>query len=142
MSDLEEKFYEIAAQELATKQVAVGLMAKAYSESDGDEKRAVASYIKLRVDQLSLEFTQHQKRTKEIERTNLKRAREEALKRDAAREAQKRKLMETFTYELFLEQYDGEVPLKYFGPSQKKSMFKFWQRKKLATLGIVDESLT
>ena len=91
------------------------------------------------MDQLSLEFAQHQKPAKEIERANLERAREEALKRDAAREAQKRKLMETFNYELFVEQYDGEVPLKYFGPSQKKSMFRFWQRKKLATMGIVDE---
>jgi hypothetical protein len=132
MSNLEEKFYEIAAQELATKQVAVGLMAKAYSESDGDEKRAAARYIKLRVDQLSLEFTQHQKRETEIERANLEQARR-------ARETQKRKLMETFNYELFVEQYDGEVPLKYFGPSQKKSMFRFWQRKKLETMGIVDE---
>src|SRR4030065_208792 len=52
MNQIEEHFYETAAQEVATKQVVPGLMAKAFSECDGDERRTIARYIKYRVAQL------------------------------------------------------------------------------------------
>jgi Fe2+ transport system protein B len=81
MSDLEEKFYEIAAQELATKQVAVGLMAKAYSECDGDEKKASARYIKLRVEQLKQELYAQRKNEEAIKQALTKQAQHEERKR-------------------------------------------------------------
>jgi hypothetical protein len=40
----DEKFYETAAQEVSSKQIMRGLMAKAFSECDGDEKRTIARY--------------------------------------------------------------------------------------------------
>lgn len=56
MDELEERFYETAAAELAAQNPAPGIMAKALVEADGDEKRAIARYIRLRVAQLK---TQH-----------------------------------------------------------------------------------
>ena len=56
MNQIEEHFYETAAQEVATKQVVPGLMAKAFSECDGDERRTIARYIKYRVAQLQEQF--------------------------------------------------------------------------------------
>ncbi|MGE3965983.1 MAG: hypothetical protein AB7I09_17945 [Planctomycetota bacterium] len=53
MSSLEEHFYEIAAREVAEKRVLAGLMAKAYSKADGDDKKAVARYLRMRVKQLT-----------------------------------------------------------------------------------------
>lgn len=52
MNTIEEHFYETAAREVASKQVVPGLMAKAFSECDGDEKKTIARYIKYRVVQL------------------------------------------------------------------------------------------
>jgi hypothetical protein len=43
----------MAAEELASKQVVVGLMLKAFSDCAGDEKKSMAIYIKLRVAQLT-----------------------------------------------------------------------------------------
>lgn len=58
MNRNQERFYEMAAQEVATKEVVRGLMAQAYAEADGDEKKAVARYIRLRVPQLESEYEQ------------------------------------------------------------------------------------
>jgi hypothetical protein len=55
MKNLEEQFYEIAGLEVAERRLVAGLMAKAFSEADGDERKAVARYIKYRVSQLSKE---------------------------------------------------------------------------------------
>jgi hypothetical protein len=57
MNNLEEQFYEMAAREVAERRLVPGIMAKAFSEADGDERKAVARYIKLRVSQLA---TEHQ----------------------------------------------------------------------------------
>ena len=51
MNTLEEQFYAAAAQEVATKTVSPGVMAKAFADADGDEKKAIARYIRLRVAQ-------------------------------------------------------------------------------------------
>lgn len=48
----EERLYEIAALELAERRAAPGLMAKAFSETEGDERKSFARYIQLRVRQL------------------------------------------------------------------------------------------
>ncbi len=77
MTSLEEKFYAIAAQELASKQVVVGLMSKAFSDCAGDEKKSMAVYIKLRVAQLT---KQHQEQLKEAEKLS----REQEIRKKAA----------------------------------------------------------
>ena len=48
----EEQFYSIAINEIKNGQVRDGLMGKAYASANGDEKKAEANYIKLRVQQL------------------------------------------------------------------------------------------
>lgn len=48
----DEKFYEIAGAEVSGNQMKGGLWAKAFSSSDGDETKAKARYIQLRVAQL------------------------------------------------------------------------------------------
>ena|ERR1017187_4521829 len=53
MNRAEERFYQIAAQEVAEKRFSQGIMAKALVESRGQEKETILSYIKLRVQQLA-----------------------------------------------------------------------------------------
>ena len=55
MQTLEEQFYERAAAELSEQRTSPGLMAKAFSEADGDERKAGARYLKLRVAQMDAE---------------------------------------------------------------------------------------
>jgi len=55
MSNLDEQFYELAAREVAECRPVPGTMAKAFSDADGDERKAIARYLKLRVNQLLLE---------------------------------------------------------------------------------------
>lgn len=52
MKTAELHFYETAAQEIAERRPVPGLMAKAFSDADGDERKAVARYLKLRAGQL------------------------------------------------------------------------------------------
>jgi uncharacterized membrane protein YhaH (DUF805 family) len=54
----DEKYYEQAYQEIQSENVREGLWAKALTQSDGDEKKTHAQYIKLRVDALKLEAIQ------------------------------------------------------------------------------------
>lgn len=49
---LDEKLYEMAAGELATNQQRPGLMAKAFADAEGEENKAIAFYLRLRVEQL------------------------------------------------------------------------------------------
>lgn len=72
---MDEEYFEIAAKEVATRVMRPGLFAKAFSESDGDEKRALALYIKYRAKELSDEFAQSK-------RASDKRCREEANRLD------------------------------------------------------------
>ena len=53
-ADVEEALYAMAAGELSADQYSSGLRAKAFSEADGDEKKAAALYLKWRVKQLSV----------------------------------------------------------------------------------------
>ena len=63
MNALEEKFYETAAREIADRKLVPAVMAKAFAEADGDEKRAIALYLKIRVEQL---FRLHQEAEEEL----------------------------------------------------------------------------
>src|SRR6266508_470235 len=55
MDPIEEQLYAIAGQEVASRNMSPGLMAKALADADGDERKAAAGYIKLRVEQLRAE---------------------------------------------------------------------------------------
>ena len=55
MDPLEEQLYAIAGQEVASRNMSPGLMAKALADANGDEKKAAAAYIRLRVEQLRTE---------------------------------------------------------------------------------------
>ena len=67
MHALEEQFYELAAREVAERRLVPAVMAKAFSEADGDERKSIARYIKIRVLQLASDYDadlqrQHQQR--------------------------------------------------------------------------------
>ena len=51
----EEQLYEFAAEEIAANNIRPGLWAKATAETDGDEAKAKARYIKLRVETMKAE---------------------------------------------------------------------------------------
>jgi predicted RNA-binding Zn-ribbon protein involved in translation (DUF1610 family) len=68
MNEAEERFYEIAASEIANKSTVPGLMARAFADADGDEKKTIAKYIKLRVAQLQAELAQEITRRREAQR--------------------------------------------------------------------------
>lgn len=82
MDRIEERFYEIAAQEVAAKRMVPGVFAKAFSDADGDEKKTIAGYIKLRVVQLHEEFEEELAR---------RRAQEQAEKRESERRDHQRR---------------------------------------------------
>ena len=52
MNAVEEKLYEIAGAELATKNINRGVWTKAFSTALGDEAKTKAIYIQIRVEQL------------------------------------------------------------------------------------------
>lgn len=59
-SDIEESFWERAAGELANDTVRPGAWAKCFSEADGNESLAKASYMKYRVAQFIIEWQKEQ----------------------------------------------------------------------------------
>jgi hypothetical protein len=74
MDGITENFYSIAANEIADKTFSKGLMARAYSDTEGDEAKTKALYIKLRVTQLEELYKQEQKKQNEINRNIKKEA--------------------------------------------------------------------
>ena len=56
MNPVDEKLYEIAGEELATKNISRGAWARAFSAALGDEAKTKAIYIQIRVDQLREEL--------------------------------------------------------------------------------------
>src|SRR5262249_17527596 len=64
MSRFPQELYEIAANEVAQRNVVHGIMAKASTDAGGDEKKAIACYIEYRAAQLAQEASEklHQKR--------------------------------------------------------------------------------
>lgn len=69
----EEQAYALAAHEIANKDIRPGLWAKAFAEASGDEQRARATYIKLRVAQVKLGI--------EVTTEMLAKAQQEAMQR-------------------------------------------------------------
>ena len=58
MSRFAQELYEIAAEEVAQRNVVRGIMAKAFSDAGGDEKKAIAYYIEYRAAQLAQQATE------------------------------------------------------------------------------------
>ena len=56
---LEESMYALATEELTHNKVRVGLWAKAWSMARGDDRRAKAHYLALRVEMMLAERTLH-----------------------------------------------------------------------------------
>ena len=54
--ELEEMLYAVAAEELDQGTQRSGLMARAFADAEGDEQKAKAFYLRLRVKQLKAEF--------------------------------------------------------------------------------------
>ena len=73
MNKTEEQFYELAAREIANKQFVPGLMSKAFSDSNGDEKATFATYIRLRVSQLEDQLLQNQNQEQQKQQNEIKR---------------------------------------------------------------------
>lgn len=51
---MEQRFYDLVARELQDGVLQPGLWARAYTETNGDERRAKATYIRLRVNELQI----------------------------------------------------------------------------------------
>ena len=51
----DENLYELAAEEMAANNIRPGLWAKAIAEAEGDDTKASARYIKLRVEMMKAE---------------------------------------------------------------------------------------
>lgn len=85
MNKLEEHLYATAAQEVAAKRFVPALMAKAFSDADGDEKKSIARYIKLRVQQLAEEVVAAQAEA-EVRQERAAREREERQRAEAEAE--------------------------------------------------------
>jgi hypothetical protein len=56
----DEHFYETVSQEMKSANVQEGMWMKAFEQAMGDDKKATALYIKMRVDQLKREDTKAQ----------------------------------------------------------------------------------
>ena len=73
MNPVEERFYEIAGQELMSKAVKPGLWTKAFAVAHGDEQRTKATYIQLRVAELRDELIAEIARQNETDSERLQR---------------------------------------------------------------------
>ena len=113
MNSIEERFYEIAAQEVATKTTARGIMAKAFADAGGDERQTIVLYIRLRVEQLTKEFNDEATRRQQEESMRVaeekkratearRRAEDEAMKMDCPKCGHR-------TYRHYFRQERGDI---------------------------------
>ena len=83
----EEQLYEFAAEEIAANNIRPGLWAKAIAESDGDDAKAKARYIKLRVETMKAEADLQDHASENAYKAEAEmRKREEELRREKARD--------------------------------------------------------
>lgn len=84
----EEHLYELAAEEIAANNIRPGLWAKAIAESDGDDAKAKARYIKLRVETMKAEADLQDYASENAQRADAEmHKREEQLRREEAKQA-------------------------------------------------------
>lgn len=96
MEKLEEKFYEIAALEIAQKSMMPGVFAKAFSDAAGDENLTLSLYIKYRVNQLSSEFILKKKEEEKIKEEKIRKKQEERRAHEAELEKSARAKVRTY----------------------------------------------
>ena len=84
MDPVEEQFYAIAGQEVASRNMSPGMMSKALVDADGDERKAAACYIRMRVEQLKAEYA-----ARAAEEAQSEQERTERLKEDAREKLRK-----------------------------------------------------
>ena len=81
----EEHLYELAAEEIAANNIRPGLWAKAIAEADGDDAKAKARYIKLRVETMKAEADLKDYASENANKADAEmRRREEELRREEA----------------------------------------------------------
>ena len=81
----EEHLYELAAEEIAANNIRPGLWAKAIAESDGDDAKAKARYIKLRVETMKAEADLQDYASENAHKADAEmRSREQELRREEA----------------------------------------------------------
>lgn len=81
----EEQLYEFAAEEIAANNIRPGLWAKAIAEADGDDAKAKARYIKLRVETMKAEADLKDYASENANKADAEmRRREEELRREEA----------------------------------------------------------
>lgn len=84
----EEQLYEFAAEEIAANNIRPGLWAKAIAESDGDDAKAKARYIKLRVETMKAEADLQEYASENAHRAEAEQdRREEERRREEAAQA-------------------------------------------------------
>jgi len=94
MSRAEEEIYEGVALEIASKHMRPGVFAKAFSEAEGDESKAIAIYIEYRVAQIRQELLDEEVRlSREAEKVK-RAALNDAKSRWEKLDAEDKKLME------------------------------------------------
>jgi predicted xylose isomerase-like sugar epimerase len=87
----EEQLYEFAAEEIAANNIRPGLWAKAIAEADGEDAKAKARYIKLRVETMKAEAELNSFAKEEAAKTAEATRAAEASKAKAAAEAERMK---------------------------------------------------
>lgn len=87
----EEHLYELAAEEIAANSIRPGLWAKAIAEADGDDAKAKARYIKLRVETMKAEAELNSFAEEEAARTAEATRAAQASRAKAAAEAERMK---------------------------------------------------
>ena len=134
-----------ALQELLDKRPNRGLFARCFAEADGDEAKTKARYITLRAAELeeaeaaarkahAQELNRREAAAREAHAQELSRREAEHAQELRRREAEHRKLLESFTFEMFKDEYRGEIALHYYGWREQQQMFKQWRKQKIESL--------
>ncbi|HEY1662330.1 MAG TPA: hypothetical protein VGI03_07920 [Verrucomicrobiae bacterium] len=108
--------FATAMIELVEKRPSQGLLARCYSEAEGDEAKARAKYVAMRA-----------KEIEEQEEAAIKQY-EQQVKR---KESERQKVINSFNFEMFQKEYKREIPLRYYGRKEQQDMFKEWRNRKL-----------
>ena len=90
----EEQLYEFAAEEIAANNIRPGLWAKALAEAEGDDSKAKARYIKLRVETMRAEADLSNFAQEETRRSASGNAGAQSAKAEKERAQQRRKTRE------------------------------------------------
>lgn len=118
----EEEIYELISEEIESSSTKKGLWTKAFSESEGDEQKAKALYIKYRFDQIKQ--TQPQVDEENIVKDNKEKVAEEKVTNDYKIKLSDRVIKEEKSSEHYgsgqpseksLEHYDSGQPPEKFG---------------------------